>query len=187
MLDLGRRESDIATMRRLLLLRHSKTERAEPGQRDRDRALTGRGRADAPLIGAYMARHRFVPDLAIVSPATRAQETWDLVAPCFAKPPRVITDDRVYNATPTTLMGVIGEAGDAASVMVVGHNPTLHDLAVQLIASGDATARERIGESLPTSGLVVIDLTIDAWPLLRPQSGRLACFVSPRLIAAATE
>ena len=72
-------------MRRLMLLRHAKTERAQPGERDRDRKLTKRGRADAPLIGAYMAHHGLVPDLALVSPATRAQETWALLADCFAK------------------------------------------------------------------------------------------------------
>ena len=53
-------------MRRLLLLRHAKTERAEPGERDRDRKLMARGRADASIIGAYMARHRLIPDLALV-------------------------------------------------------------------------------------------------------------------------
>ena len=67
-------------MRRLMLLRHAKTERAEPGQRDRDRKLTKRGRDDAAVIGAYMARHGLSPDLALVSPAKRAQETWALVA-----------------------------------------------------------------------------------------------------------
>ena len=85
-------------MRRLLLLRHAKTERAETGERDRDRKLTKRGRNDAPVIGAYMANHGLVPDLALVSPATRAQETWALIAPCFAKAPRMVTDDRIYNA-----------------------------------------------------------------------------------------
>jgi len=67
-------------MRRLMLLRHAKTERAEPGERDRDRKLTKRGRTDAPLIGAYMVRHGLTPDLALVSPAERAQETWKLLA-----------------------------------------------------------------------------------------------------------
>ena len=57
-------------MRRLLLLRHAKTERAAPGERDRDRKLTTRGRSDAPIIGAYLVRHHFVPDLALVSPAS---------------------------------------------------------------------------------------------------------------------
>ena len=77
-------------MRRLLLLRHAKTERATPGERDRDRKLMATGRADAPVIGAYMVRHRLVPDLVLVSPATRAAETWALVAAAFAKAPRVV-------------------------------------------------------------------------------------------------
>ena len=76
-------------MRRLLLLRHSKTERPEPGERDRDRKLTERGRLDAPIIGAYMARHRFIPDRVLVSPAIRTRETWELAAAAFAKTPPI--------------------------------------------------------------------------------------------------
>ncbi len=174
-------------MRRLLLLRHGKTERAEPGERDRDRKLTKRGRADAPTIGAYMARHGLVPELAIVSPAARAQETWALLAAAFAKAPRVINDERIYNANPENLIGVIAETRGAKSVLVVGHNPGLHDLAVQLIAAGEVETREQLNENLPTSGLVVIDLAFDDWSRLHPHAGRLERFVSPRLIAAATE
>ena len=57
-----------------MLLRHAKSERAEPGASDRDRRLAPRGRTDAPKIGAYMARHGFVPDLALVSAAKRARK-----------------------------------------------------------------------------------------------------------------
>jgi phosphohistidine phosphatase len=184
MLDSLPRESDIAAMRRLMLLRHAKTERAEPGERDRDRKLTRRGRNDAPAIGVYMARHGLIPDLAIVSPATRAQETWFLLAPCFAKKPRVVTEGRIYDATPQQVVGVIAETRDAHAVLVVGHNPSLHDLAVQLIASGEVDARERVREKLPTSGLVVIDLAFDDWSLIHPRVGRLERFVNPRLIGA---
>jgi phosphohistidine phosphatase len=171
-------------MRRLMLLRHAKTERAGPGERDRDRKLTNRGRADAPVIGAYMARHGFVPDLAMVSPATRAKETWLLVAPCFAKPPSMTTDERIYNATVEKLIGAIGEARKAQTLLVVGHNPGLHDLAMRLIATGDVAARERIDEKLPTSGLVVIELPLEDWTAIHPQSGRLERFVSPQLAGA---
>jgi phosphohistidine phosphatase len=175
-------------MRRLMLLRHAKTERAQPGERDRDRKLTKRGRSDAPLIGAYMARHGLVPDLALVSPATRAQETWALIANCFAKEtPAVVKDERIYNADPQKLMALLGETDGAKSVVLVGHNPGLHELAVQLIASGDVEARERITEGLPTSGLVVVDLAFDDWSRLHPHAGRLERFVSPRLIGAETE
>ena len=174
-------------MRRLMLLRHSKTERAEPGERDRDRKLMKRGRADAPVIGTYMAHHGLVPDLALVSPATRTQETWTLVAGCFAKTPRATSDERIYNAHSDKLIGVIGDARKAHTLLVVGHNPSLHEVALALVASGDVEAREQLNEKLPTSGLVVIDLPIDDWARIHPHAGRLERFVTPRLIAAATE
>jgi len=174
-------------MLRLMLLRHSKTERTAPGERDRDRKLTKRGRADAPVIGAYLAQHHLVPDLALVSPATRSQETWTLLSAAFARKPKAVIADRVYNATVEDLMAVIGEAGKARTALVVGHNPGLHDLALELIASGDAEARARLNEKLPTSGLVLIDFPIDDWSHLHPQSGRIERFVSPHLIATATE
>jgi phosphohistidine phosphatase len=174
-------------MRRLMLLRHAKTERAQPGERDRDRKLTKRGRADAPVIGAYMARHELVPDLALVSPATRTQETWNLLAPCFATAPKVRSEERIYNAGAEKLMSLVAETRAVRALLVVGHNPGIHDLAVQLVASGDQEARERLSEKLPTSGLVVIDLALDDWARLRAHAGRLERFVSPRLVAAATE
>jgi phosphohistidine phosphatase len=180
-------ESDITAMRRLMLLRHAKTERAAPGERDRDRKLMSRGRNDAPVIGAYMAHHHLVPDLALVSPAVRAQETWALVAPSFAKAPKTATDDRIYNASPAQLADVVRETRAAKSLLLVGHNPGFHELAVQLVASGEVDLREHLKEGLPTAGLVVIDLPIDDWSLLQPGAGKLERFVTPRLLAAATE
>ena len=174
-------------MLRLMLLRHAKTERAAPSERDRDRKLIKRGRADAPVVGTYMAHHGLVPDLALVSPAVRAQETWTLVAAGFRKTPRMLTDDRIYPGNPQKLLDLIAEPRKARKILVVGHNPSLHELALQLIASGDVEAREQLREKLPTSGLVVIDLPIDDWPLAHPHAARLERFVTPRLIAAATE
>jgi len=171
----------------LLLLRHAKTERPEPGERDRDRRLTKRGREDAPLIGAYMARHGLVPDLALVSPATRAEETWALIAKALPTAPKVVEEEGIYNAGRDKLIGIIRKARDAHVLLVVGHNPGLHELAVSLIASGDVEARERVNEKLPTSGLVVIDLAFDDWSRLHPNAGRIERFVSPRLIEEATD
>jgi len=176
-------EAIVAVMRRLMLLRHAKTER---GEDDRNRKLTKRGRGDASVIGAYMAQHGLVPDLAIVSPARRAQETWKILAAAFFGTPRDVNDERIYDASPEALIAIISETRQAQSLLVVGHNPGLHDVAVQLIASGDPEARERVSENMPTSGLVVIDIAFDDWSLLRPNpnAGRLECFVTPRLIAA---
>jgi phosphohistidine phosphatase len=174
-------------MGRLLLLRHSKTERGLAGERDSERKLTARGRADAPAIGAYMVRHGLVPDVALVSPAARAEETFELLAAEFKKPPRVKREERIYNASTETLMRSIREAPAGKMLLVVGHNPGLHDLALRLIASGDTETRERLNEKLPTSGLVVIDVAFDDWSDLHASSGRLERFVSPRSIDAATD
>ena len=174
-------------MRRLMLLRHAKTERAEPGERDRDRRLTKRGRADAPVIGVYMAHHDLVPDLALVSPATRAQETWTLVAAELGQTPSTQIDNRIYNASPQKLLELVADTRAADKLLIVGHNPSLHDFALQLTASGALQAREQLREKLPTSGLVVVDLPIEDWSLARPRAGRLERFVTPRLIAATTE
>lgn len=174
-------------MRRLMLLRHAKTEVAQPGARDRERKLTKRGRADAPAIGAYMARHGLAPDLVLLSPVARAQETWTLLAPAFAAEPRVVKDERIYNAGPEKLIAVVRAARDAHAVLLIGHNPGLQDLAVRLIASGDVEARERLAEKLPTCGLVVIDVPVDDWSKLRANVGRLDRFVTLRQIAPAAD
>jgi phosphohistidine phosphatase len=174
-------------MARLLLLRHAKTERAEAGERDRDRKLTVPGRADAAVIGAYLIRHRLLPDLVLTSPAVRAEETLAGVAAEFAKPPRVAREERIYNASPDTLIRLIRETRDAKTPLLVGHNPGMHDVALALIASGDTETRERLAEKLPTSGLVVIDFAFDDWSRLDVNRGRLERFVSPRSIEVAAD
>lgn len=171
-------------MRRLILFRHAKAIRATPGLRDRDRTLEPRGRDDAQLIGAYLAKHGFTPDRAIVSPSLRTRETFD----CAALPVPADEDERIYEAAPEDILAAIADADDAArALLVVGHNPGIHELAMQLIATGDIEHRERLGEGFPTAGLAVIDFAVDAWRKLHRQGGRLERFVSPEILAPATD
>jgi phosphohistidine phosphatase len=175
-------------MRRLMLLRHAKAERPQFGLADHDRVLAERGHEDAPRIGAYMARHDLVPDRALVSPAARTRQTWEPVAGLLKGRTAVHYEGRLYEAGAQTLFNLIRELGDDAhALLVVGHNPALHDLARLLIASGDVEARERLNEKLPTSGLAVIDFAFDDWEKLHPRSGRLDRFVTPRTLEAATD
>ena len=169
-------------MRHLMILRHAKTERAGPGERDRDRELTKRGRGDAAAIATYMAHNDLMPDLALVSPSRRTQQTWDILAAGFPRTPRRSNEDRIYNAGTGDLLALIAETSGAPSLLVIGHNPGLHDLSLQLVASGDVKMHARLLEKLPTSGLVVIDLAVDKWSQLRPQSGRLVHYMTPRLL-----
>lgn len=169
------------SMRRLLLLRHAKAERSAPGASDRERALTDRGRKDAAKIGAYMAGHALIPDRVLVSTATRCLQTWKAASGAFKPAPAAASAEKLYDATQHDIFAVIKDAPAAAhSLLVVGHNPGLHELALLLIASGDVDARERLREKLPTSGLVIVDFAFDDWGRLHPHSGRLERFVSPK-------
>jgi phosphohistidine phosphatase len=175
-------------MHRLLLLRHSKAERSRPGERDRDRRLNDRGRDDAPRIGAYMAKHRLVPDRAVVSSAARTRETWQAVASSFRRTPPADFDDRIYEASAATLLEVIRETKPKVkTLLVVGHNPGLQELAGLLVATGDVETRQRLKENFATSALAVIEFALDGWNKLHPQAGRLAHFIDPREIAATTD
>jgi phosphohistidine phosphatase len=175
-------------MRRLLLLRHAKSSWSEPGASDHERPLNRRGQEAAPRIGAYLARHKLIPDRVLCSTAQRTRETWELVAAeAPAAPPATFTE-RLYGATPRALIEVFRHAApEAASLLVVGHNPGLQEVATALIASGDLEDRERLREKLPTGGLVVIDFAIADWAKLHTRSGRLERFVVPRMLEAATD
>lgn len=179
-------------MRRLLLLRHAKAERSQPGGRDHDRILSKRGRNDAAAVGAYLVRHRLVPDRALVSTSARTRETWALAAAAFAKPPMkppmAQFDGRIYEASPEAILSSIRETGTAGkTLIVVGHNPGMQQLAATLIASGDVDARQRLLEDYPTSALALISFAGESWDTLRPMGGRLEHFVTPDTLQPASD
>src|SRR5262245_9049416 len=123
---------------RLLLLRHAKSEKAEPGQRDQERSLNARGRDDAQTIGGYLARHKLVPDLAVISSARRTRETWERLLPELAAEVAVSYEDRLYNAGTGAIVAMAKETKPKVrTLLMVGHNPGLHEAARLLIASGD--------------------------------------------------
>jgi phosphohistidine phosphatase len=141
------------TERTLILLRHAKSDWSGD-EADIARPLAKRGRRQAPDAGRWLAAHLDSVDLAIVSPASRAVSTWDLVAAQLDAPPRTRIDDRVYAASDQELLTVVRELpDDIETVALVGHNPGIEDLASLLT-----------GESapMPTSALAVITLP-DRW------------------------
>ena len=176
-----------SAVHRLMLLRHGKALRSRPGESDFDRTLDPQGIADAGKLGAYLARHRLVPGQVVVSPAVRARATWSQAAANCPQAPTATFDPRLYDAKAEAILAVIQEAAGTNSILVVGHNPGLHDLAMWLIASGDVETRERLRENLPTAGLVVIDFAVEAWSKLHPESGRLELFLEPETLDAAVD
>jgi phosphohistidine phosphatase len=176
------------TMRRLMLLRHAKAVRAEPGAHDFDRALAPAGRDASPRIGAYMAGHALKPDLTICSPARRAKETWELAAGAYSTLPRTTYDQRIYGLSADGLLGLVRTTStDVKLLLLVGHNPSLEDLAALLIAPGGPAARAGLGEKFPTGALAVIDVPIDQWNQLQPKSGHFDRLVTPKMLSAARE
>jgi phosphohistidine phosphatase len=174
-------------MRRLMLLRHAKTENEAPSGRDRDRRLDERGRKDAGEIGNWMGRHPPFADTVMVSPAVRAHQTWDIAWEAMkdhAPPPEVEFLPELYGADPAQLLEAIRSAveTDPKHLMLVGHNPGMHELGLALAGSGDEKARKALADNLPTSGLAVFDFAIDDWCDVAFRRGRLVLFVSPKLL-----
>jgi len=170
-------------MRRLIILRHAKAERASSTGRDFERPLAPRGREDGAKMGAYMARHGLLPERALVSPAERTRETWTLITAALSATPAVEYDERLYDAKAEMILQVIRAAPTQTHTLcVVAHNPGLQQFALLLVGAGDSEARERIAQKLPTCGLLVIDFSIDAWDKVAASQGRLDRFVSPRML-----
>jgi phosphohistidine phosphatase len=175
-------------MLRLLLLRHAKAERSRPGEKDHERVLAERGQSEAPKLGVYMVRHALVPDHVVVSTSTRTRETWELVARAFKRLPPVAFDRRIYEASPQAILNVIKESrSKIGTLLVVGHNPGLQDLAAQLVAVGDADALRRLKDEFPTSALAVITFMVEDWGRLHARAGRLEHFVTAKQLATASD
>ena len=174
-------------MRRLMLLRHAKTETDAPSGQDHDRSLDDRGRSDAGEIGRWIARNPPFPNLVLVSSAVRAQQTWDLAWEAMqdrVPAPEVETLDELYGAEPTQLLKVVRMAAssDPKRLMLVGHNPGMHEIALMLAGSGDKAGIKALEDNLPTSGLALLDFDIDDWSDVGFRRGKLASFVSPKLL-----
>jgi len=140
-------------MRRLILFRHAKTQPRPPGCEDVDRALVERGRVDAAVVGRALAEAGLAPDLVLVSPAARAVQTWECARASFPNA-RTQVRNGLYNATSEEVAAELKEGADGAdTVMVVGHNPSLQELAVNLLIDGDGSAAdiERLTAAFPTA------------------------------------
>jgi phosphohistidine phosphatase len=178
-------------MRRLMLLRHAKTEHDAPSGQDQDRRLDDRGRLDAAAVGGWIGRHLPIPEVVLVSTAVRAQQTWEVVQQAMqdatrtvAPPPQVEFLDELYGAEPAQLLQIIrmAEASDPRQLMVVGHNPGMHELALALAGGGDAAAKKALEDNLPTTGLAILDFAIEDWNEVAFRRGTLVRFTSPKLL-----
>ena len=163
--------------RRLILLRHAKSD--WPDVPDRDRPLAKRGRRDAPVIGRWLRDHGYLPEAVICSAARRTRQTWDLIAPELGGAPRVTFEPRAYAASAQTLLYLVRELPAACqAALLIGHNPGIADLAAALTQPPDADVAPL---RFPTAAVAVLEFPGN-WPDLAPSTppeARLLAHTTP--------
>jgi phosphohistidine phosphatase len=158
------------TQRRLIIVRHAKTEESHPAG-DHARTLTERGMRDAAALGEWLQVGALMPDVVLCSTAVRARQTLVHLGHTLATE----LYEQLYLAEPDAMLQLLAQCDDALkTVMVIGHNPGLHALVVALMH--DATHEEdvqQLAQKFPTCTAAVLELSVSHWSELCPHSGTL--------------
>ena len=167
-------------LRRLVVLRHAKSA-WPPGVDDHDRPLGPRGLRDAPAAGRALAEADCLPDLALCSTAERALRTWELAAAEWGTPPPVRHDPRVYGADVPELLAVVREVPPTVeTLLLVGHNPGLEELVLELAGDALDDALDDVRTKFPTSAIAVLVWHGESWHDLAPGTALLTDMIVPR-------
>jgi len=169
-------------MLRLALLRHAEAHAHASGG-DRDRTLTASGKDMARKIGAYCAAMPLLPDIVLVSPSSRTQGTYEFAAKEMKAVPPAHLDDDLYNATSTTIKGLVATLpSECKTVLVIGHNPGIAEAAIALAGDGDRTSLSEMRQHFPAPALAVIDFDIAVWAEIKAGQGLLKRFVTKSML-----
>jgi phosphohistidine phosphatase len=165
-------------MKHLWILRHGKAASGSPGGDDHSRPLTGRGRRQTTAVAAFVtdqvASGRPGPDLVLSSSAVRALTTAEPVHAALAGTVPLEIERPLYLADPDDIVTRLRLLPDEIGVvMIVGHNPTFHDLALLLVGSGDAEGHTRLEAGFPTAALAIVALDVSRWSEVDTGCGRL--------------
>ncbi len=166
--------------RRILILRHAKSDWAAGIGSDFERPLNGRGRRAAAATGAWLADECPVPSLVLCSAARRAEETWAIVARQWPEAPEAVLDESLYLAETSDLLQLLRSLDDAVeTVCLVGHHPGFDGLAILLAADRAAPQVADMRAKFPTAALA--DLAFGGpWSSLGPGKATLLRFVRPK-------
>ncbi|WP_312488279.1 histidine phosphatase family protein [Sphingomonas sp.] len=166
-------------MKTLTLLRHAKSSWDDPVSRDFDRPLNAKGRRAAAMIGRHLKLLDFQFDHILVSPAVRVMETLDEVWNGYGRRLEPVWDKAMYLASGASLLDLVHALPeDADHVLMVGHNPGLEDLTLDLTLDGEL--RERAEDKYPTATVAQMTLPIARWAEAQSNSATLIAFIRPR-------
>jgi phosphohistidine phosphatase len=164
----------------LWLLRHAKAVPGESGLGDADRPLDARGRRAAALMGRYLAKRGVRPDLVLCSPSARTRETLELVSAALGNELPVRFEESLYLAPEDDLLERLEEVpDDVGSVLLVGHNPGIAELAMRLARRGDRDALDALARKFPTGALAELRVSASGWDGLG-RGCELLGFVTPK-------
>jgi phosphohistidine phosphatase len=165
-------------MKLLYLLRHAKSSWSDPALPDHRRPLTGRGRRAAKAIGRYLHDHGIEPEMVLCSTARRARDTLARIEPALGKPD-IRIEPELYAASANELLDRVRRVPDAVeSVLVIGHNPGLQDLALDL--ARPAPELRELEAKFPTAALATLACPQTSWRALDWRTAKLVDFVRPR-------
>ena len=164
------------------LLRHAKSSWDDPSIDDIARPLAPRGEQAARDLAAHMEQEGIAPALVLCSPARRPQDTLDLVRPAIPPETDVRVEEGLYGAGGADILRMIRRLPDElGSVMVVGHNPVMHELALALAATG--TDLDRLAQKFPTGALAELSFPVNRWDELTAGTAKLTAYVTPKDLA----
>ena len=164
---------------RLWLLRHAKSSWGDPALADEERPLSARGARAAARMRDHLDAEAIHPDLVLCSSALRTRQTLGLILPSLGTELRIRIDSALYEADPARLLEVVRELPpDVRSAMVIGHNPSIQELAVTLASRGEGL--RELAAKFPTGALAEIRFPDGPWNAIDTGSGELARFVTPR-------
>lgn len=170
-------------MKLVHLVRHAKSDWGDAALPDHARPLSKRGIDAAKAMGRRLAGENFRVDAVFCSTAQRARETWELFSQALGEMP-VSFHDGLYMVSPRDLLEFIQRTPEAAeSLVLVGHNPATHDIALQLVghaAKGQREALAQLKEKYPTGALCTIRFDAARWRSVGPGKGTLVRFLRPR-------
>ncbi len=162
----------------LYLVRHAKSDWEDPGLADRDRPLAARGRKAASTLAGHIERSGISPALVLCSPARRTMDTLRLISGSFRDPVEILVEDELYGASMGELLRRLRTVpAPTPSVMLIGHNPAIHELALSLAGTGDNLKQLKV--KFPTGGMASLAIP-GPWKDLGDEPAELREFVPPR-------
>ena len=167
-------------MKRLILMRHAKTEAWTVGVDDHGRALTPGGHEAAASMAAILVDEGWIPDRAVLSTSRRTRETWSHLSKAMPDCSHVIEGD-LYLAGERGISDVICDHDGVKTLLIIGHNPGLHDLCLQIMreaGSSDHQSAMRLAGKLPTGAIALFEAEEDG--AFIPSQFRLKNFIRPK-------